>query len=332
MTMRRLLMLLTIVVVLVPAPVAGGQPTESADSGVPPTACDGPPDEVGSDPLTSITPAAGLPSGLELVVLADQPTEDWPLRVSGLILTLRHLELDPGAASESRRAEGPLLFYVETGSVGISINSQMAYFEAGASVLVQRSQRYVLRNASEAPASMLRVQIVPPGEETEVGYGEPVEVRREDRESPPGPPFIDSRLLLTGEIPAIEGRTHLILGCVSWSDPTAAPVDIAHPGPVGYLVLRGQMLVGETGSRAAGECVVFQAGQPHRLRAGEPPPVVLVVATMPDGSQLWKAETIEEDSDASTNRLGFACGEQADATVGFGSADASDNESPRAQA
>ena len=255
-----------------------------------------------------------------MVVLADQQTEDWPLRASGLILTLRHLDLDPGAASESRRAEGPLLFYVETGSVGISINSQMAYFEAGASVLVQRSQRYVLRNASEAPASLLRVQVVPPGEETEVSYGEPVDVRREDRESPPGPPFIDSRLLLTGEIPAIEGRTHLILGCVSWSDPAADPGDVAHPGPVGYLVLRGQMLVGETGSRGAGECVVFQAQVPHRLRAGEPPPVVLVVAAMPDGAQLWGAPAIGAGSQAAATRLKFACGEQVDANVERGSA------------
>jgi hypothetical protein len=326
--MRPLLMLLATVVVLLPVPVAGVQPTESSGSSVIPTACDEMAGESGSEALATsvVTPAAGLPSGLTLVVLTDQPTEHWPLRASGLILTLRHLDLDPGAASASRRADGPLLFYVETGSVGISINSLMTYYEAGAGVLVQRGQRYVLRNASEAPASMLRVEVVAPGEETEVAIGDPVDVHKVDRESPPGPPFIASRLLLTGEIPAIEGKTHLILGCLSWTDPAADPGDITHPGPVGYLVVRGQMLVGETASRVAGECVGFQARRPHRLRAGNPPPVVLVVTAMPDGSQLWTAENIGEGSEASTNRLRFACGEQEDANFENGSTTAVGND------
>ena len=321
--MRPFLLLLAIVVVLLPAPVAGVQTTESSGNIDTPTACGGTTGESGSDAsrTTLMTPAAGLPSGLEVAILADQPTEDWPPRASGLILTLRHLTLDPGSASESRRAEGPLLFYVETGNVGISINGVMDYFSAGTGVLVQRNQRYVLRNASQAPASMLRVQVVPPGEETEVGgYGGSVDVRQEDRESPPGPPYIDSRLLLTGEIPAIQGRTHLLLGCLSWSDPAADPAEIAHPGPVGYLVVRGQMLVGKTSSRMAGECAGFQAREPHRLRAGSPPPVVLVVTVMPDGSRLWTTENVGEGSDASTNRLKFDCGEQEDANVETGSA------------
>jgi hypothetical protein len=329
--MNTLLRFLTIVVVLLSAPLAGAQSTDSSDSRVTSTACNEPAGESGrGTPPISIAPAAGPPSGLTFAVLADQSIEQWPLRASGLILTLRHLTLDSGVVSESRRAAGPLVFYVEMGTVGISINSQMEYFEAGASVLVQDSQRYVLRNASSAAASVLRVEVVPPGEETEVAFGDPVEVR-EDQAAAPGPPFIASRLLLTGEIPAIEGKTHLILGCLSWTDPAADPGEIAHSGPVGYLVLRGQMLVGETGIRVAGECVVFQAEEAHRLRAGEPPPVVLVVAAMPDEAQLWGAQPVGVASGASTDRLKFECGEHEDTNVETRSTGTSDNGRRRAQ-
>ena len=314
--MRTLLIVLSIFALVVPTPVVLAQPAEPSSVVVVPRACASGPGEPADDASrdSDSSPAVGLPAGLSFVTLGDLTVEEWPPRASGLILTLRHLVLDPEVASESRRAAGPIVFYVAEGSVGISINSQLSFFEPGAAVLVQAGQRYVLRNASMSPARVLRIQVVPPGEETQVAFGEPVQVHEVDLASPPGPPHIDSHLLMTAEIPAIEGRTHLTLGCLTWDEPSADSGDLVSLGPVGYVVLQGQMLVGEVGSRNPGDCVMFQAHVPHRLRSGESSPTVLVVAAMPDGAALWNTAAGSDSLQPASNRLRFACGEQDDAT------------------
>jgi mannose-6-phosphate isomerase-like protein (cupin superfamily) len=315
--MRAVLILLTVVAFLpLGLSAAAGQTAESGRGDIAPTACDTAAAGRAPDPSSPLlaTSADGLPAELGVVALADQLTEQWPRAGRGLILTLRRVILDPDVASEPRISEGPLLFFVESGQIGISISSRMAPYESGAAVLVQSGQRYALRNLSPAPASVLRVQIVRPGDETSVAWGDPVQVSVEEHASTPGPPFIATLLLLRGEIPPIAGRTHLILGCLSWSDPAADSGAIVHPGPVGFVVVRGQLLVGEAGRRDAGDCVVFQAGEPHRFRAGSSPPVVLFAGAIPDGAS-WSSAAAEEGSRATNTLLGVECGAYVDATA-----------------
>jgi quercetin dioxygenase-like cupin family protein len=286
---------------------AGAQPAPTAL----PAACDlaASGAESGQAPTTESTLAAGLPAGIALAVLAEQPSERWPGFVRGLVLTVRHLTLAPGADSTQRRTSGPLLFYVETGTVGISINSRLQPYEQGAAALVETNQYYLLRNDTAAPATVLRLALVPPGEETTVGRrpGEIAVIR--GVEEPAGPEPIDSRLLLSADVPVLAGRTRLFLACLSWTDPAADPGEAAHPGPVGLVVLHGQLLVGETGDLGEGGCVLFQPQAPHRLRAGDPPPVVLVVGAVPEGAQLWSSPTAGAEPGPSTVRFTVRCGE-----------------------
>ena len=278
------------------------------------SACQSAPEVNGSeqllDPESALT--VDMPPGLALAVLADTATDQWPPFARGLVMTVRHLTLDPGVTAASRQTQGPLLFYIETGSVALSINGQPQTFDRGETVLIERGQNYQIRNDDAAnPATVLRLQIVPPGKETQVARGDLADVRDDEQEFIPGPPFILSRLLLTAEMPALEGLTHLILGCLTWSDEAPDNGETSHPGPVGLLVLEGQLLVGDSGSLAAGQCVVFQPRTPHRLRAGSPSPVILVVGAVPDGVPFWGSPA-EDGGAQSGGRLEFNCDQQAE--------------------
>ena len=294
-------------------PSAGGVLAQDAE-GISLPACQPAAEGNGSDPLLASESAltVEMPPGLALAVLADTATDQWPPFARGLLMTVRHLTLDPGVTAASRQTQGPLLFYIETGSVGLSINGQPQTFDRGESVLIERGQNYQIRNDDPVnPARVLRLQIVPPGKETQVARGDLADVRDDEEEFIPGPPFIQSRLLLTAEMPALEGLTHLILGCLTWSDQAADTGETSHPGPVGLLVLEGQLLVGDSGSLAAGQCVVFQPQVLHRLRAGSLSPVILVVGAVPDGVPFWGSSD-EEVGAQSGGRLEFNCDQQAE--------------------
>jgi quercetin dioxygenase-like cupin family protein len=267
--------------------------------------------------LPAATPSAGLPPGLSLVVLTDQSPTSWPRYARGLVMTVRQLTLDPGVVSEMRITPGPLLYYVERGTVGISINSRLAYYEPGSAVLVELGQHYLLKNDDNEPVRLVRVQLTPPETETTVARSDPAAAHGVERAAIPGPPFLASRLLLTTPAPAMKERTHLFLACLSWADPAAEARDIAHPGPVALVVIAGELLVGETGTLTASDCVVFQAGDVHRLRAGDPAPVVLMVGAVPAGSELWHGGSAVgsfRSSVGSTPR----CGEETAAGVAAG--------------
>ena len=269
-------------------------------------ACEGPA-ATGGEPVLAPESALAdeLPPGLALAVLADEATEEWPPFARGLVMTVRYLTLDPGVASAMRQSQGPILFYVASGAVGVSINGQPRVVEQGASFLVERSKNYQLRNEdATTPASVLRVQVVPPGGETKVARGDIATAVDDEQAFAPGPPFIASRLLLSVDVPAVDGPTHLVLGCLSWADVSADPGEVVHAGPVALLVLEGELLVGDAGSLAAGQCTVFDGTVAHRLRAGSPAPRVLMIGILPDGAPLWAEPG---DGDPTPGRLAFSC-------------------------
>ena len=307
----RLAIVMMLLPVLLPAsPAAARQGEDQAGSPLSAAACDSTPSEsgVGDQQRAAATPS-GLPPGLSLLVLSDQSPLSWPRYARGLVMTVRHLTLDPGVASEVRTTPGPLLFYVAGGTVSLSINSRMQAYEAGSAVLVELGQRYLLRNDLDAPVRLVRVQLTPPATETTVSVGEPAEVHGVEREASLGPPFLANRLLVSAEAPAMQEGTHLVLACLRWVDAAAEARDVAHPGPVALFVLEGQLRVGETGTREAGDCVVFQSQVVHDLRAGDPAPVVLLVGALPAGAELWNPASAAGRA-RSTGRLSFHCGEE----------------------
>ena len=263
-----------------------------------------------SSPAIESALSAELPAGLSLRMLADMATDQWPPFASGLVMTVRYLTLDPGVRAAPRQTQGPLLFFIETGSVEFSINGRPQVFDQGSSVLIERGQNYQLRNDDPVgPATLLRLQIVPPGKETQVSRGDIADVRDGEQAFSPGPPFIRSRLLLTADLPVVEGRTHLILGCLTWADLAADTGDASHPGSIGLLVLDGQLLVGESGSVAAGQCIVYQPQVPHRLRAGTTPPVILMAGAVADGLPFWGDPSPDVGAQPG-GRMSFNCDEQ----------------------
>ena len=251
----------------------------------------------------------GAPAGLALTVLADQATEQWPTFADSLVLTVRRLHLIPAAVTEIRRTQGPLLFYVESGSVGLSVNGRMETHSPGVAALVETGQHYLLRNDSTESATILRLALVPPDEETTVGRGEIAQVIDGGNEIAASPGAIGSRLLLRADVPAMSGQAHLFLACLSWIDPAADFGSTSHPGPVGYLVLDGQLLVGDAGVLNAGDCTLFPAESPRRLRAGDPPPTLLMFGAVPDAHPLWIPVDAGSNSSTAGEPSEFECGD-----------------------
>jgi quercetin dioxygenase-like cupin family protein len=258
--------------------------------------------------LADSTLPAGMPSGLIFSVLADRPADEWPEFAGSLVLTVRHLTLDPGAVTDIRRTQGPLLFYVESGEVGISVNGQLEPHGTGASRLVETGQNYLLRNESAEPASLLRLALVPPEEETTVGRGDIAQVIDGSNEIIANAEPIASRLLLSADVAAFDAPMRLFLACLAWSDPTADPGEGSRPGPVGFLVLDGQLLIGESGALEAGSCTLFPPDAPRRLRAGDPAPSVLVFGAVPEGASFWTPAGEASEPEAAPERLTFECG------------------------
>jgi quercetin dioxygenase-like cupin family protein len=308
--MRAILILVAIVMTVIAAALGAGSlqaRAQSADGAVPATCSPGE-SQAGSGTVAS-TLGEGLPSGLTLTVLADQATEQWPAFADSLVLTIRRLDLAAGAVTEIRRTEGPLLFHVESGTVGLSVNGRLQPQPPGVATLVQTGQHYLLRNEAPEPATILRLALVPPDEETTVGRGEIAQVIDAGDEIATSPGTIESQLLLRADVPTMSGPTRLFLACLSWRDPGVDPGATSHPGPVGYLVLDGQLLVGEAGTLNAGACTLFAPQSPRRLRAGDPPPTLLMFGAVPGDQPLWIPADAASDPGSAGEPTQFECGE-----------------------
>jgi quercetin dioxygenase-like cupin family protein len=255
--------------------------------------CERPESDAQRQPLAADSPLPdGLPAGLTLDVLADRSTERWPEFARGLVLTVRQLTLAPGAFSDMRRTEGPLLFYVESGPVAISINGRTEDYEAGSAVLVETGQNYLLRSDAPTPAILLRLALVPPEEETTVSNrGGVAQVRLEGNDVVAESASIQSLLLVSADITVPKGAAHLFLACLTWDDPASDPGSGSYPGPVGFQVLAGKLLVGEGEVLDTGQSTVFPPRTPRRLRAGDPPPILLMFGAIPTDAPLWTPAT-----------------------------------------
>ena len=249
----------------------------------------------------------GLPPGLQLTLLAEQTTDQMPPYTDGLVLTLRQITLAPDAATKVRLTNGPLLFYVASGEIVLSIGGQLQTQAPGSAEFVDTGQRYALQNDRDTPAILWRVALVPSGLETTVGWGDIAQVIDGGEEIAASAETITSRLLVSTNVPALSGSGRFFLACLTWGDPAADTGDSAYRGPVGLLVLDGLLLIGDSGTLEAGSCVAFPAQSPRRLRAGDPPPTVLMFGALPADGPLMLPVTATAGASATPERIEFAC-------------------------
>ena len=307
-----ILVLIVMAAIIVPAGGSGRHALAQSTANVSATTCELAGSQAGAiDQSVAGSPLGeGVPAGMALAVLADRPAEQWPAFADNLVMTIRRLNLAPGAVTEIRRTQGPLLFYVESGNVGLSINGRMQPQAPGAATLVETGQHYLLRNDPNESASILRLALVPPDEETTVNRGGIAQVIDAGQEIAMSPGAVESQMLLRADVSAVSGATRLFFACLTWTDASADPGEASHPGPVGFLVLDGQLLVGETGALGAGDCTFFSPQAPRRLRAGDPSPTVLMFGVLPGGERLWNPAG-GTDPASPADRSMFECGIQA---------------------
>ena len=223
-------------------------------------------------------------SGIAVSALAHHSTVQLP-EGTDFVLSLDRLTLTPGTEMKSRRIAGPTLFLVEEGTVAV-IDSGHARqpagrpgFEPGESVLVDQNRLVKLQNNGNEPGSVLLLGLLPPEGQFPIGaFGAPAHIWipfPEEREQ------LTHRQMLSGEISGLaREETLLFAACLHWTDSASEMTPMNYPGPVGFLVLRGQAVVNETEHIGAGSCWLSPGFTPLRIRAGEPAPDILLFGAL----------------------------------------------------
>jgi quercetin dioxygenase-like cupin family protein len=200
-------------------------------------------------------------------------------------LQLTRLALAPGAGSDTFTAAGPILFYAVEGTTTVYVRGQPTSVGPGASALVQLGQLYALANGGAMPATLLRLAVAP-RDASDVPVGNVIHETPIPRTPVSGPPT--SAQLVRGDLVEVPpAPSSLFLACLRWE---AAEADLGyrrHPGPVGLRVEQGALLVDEGVTLPEAGCALFQRDGPHRLRAGDPLPVLLLFGAVPEGQDLW---------------------------------------------
>jgi hypothetical protein len=252
----------------------------------------------GSDGAVTTSPnpelTTGLPPGLAFRLLASQPVAALPRQ--HLVLVLKQVTLQPSASSAPLRTKGALLYAVESGTVDVAINGTPQTYPQGSTVYVAPDQYYGLLNPYAEPAELIRVSIEPSGEETEVGVGDPPSLTDEHLDVDlAAPERIATRSLLRGDAGRLQpGAALLFVGCLIWEDPGTDSGTLRQPASVGLLVLDGRLRLGESDEMESGRCLMFRPHSAHRLRAGDPAPVLLIFGVIPEGQALWMISGPEE--------------------------------------
>jgi quercetin dioxygenase-like cupin family protein len=310
---------------------AAGQEIDPSSIGDVLLACEAARATGGSDqePVLGSSVTTGVPSGLSLTMLAEIPAAKWPKYSSGLVLTAHQVTLEPQASMAMSRRKGPRLLYVEAGTIAVSINSQAQPHGVGSGVLVETDQNYLIRNETAENAAVVSLEVDPSIANENVGYGDIAQLQPDNPPAALGPPaepllpgdegeptrelpvIISHRLLTAAILPQTE-RAPLFLACLSWSDPAFDTGELFHPGPVGLLVLQGELRVGDSARLGVGECVVFQPHERYRLRASDPSPVVLMAGIAPAETPFWNDAAAQAPGQLS-RPLSWSCGQEEDA-------------------
>jgi hypothetical protein len=270
------------------------------------------PDTCGSGSVTLAAvapPGSGQPAGFSLSPLAEKETDSLP--TAPVRLFLSRIRLAPGSVAETRAADGPILYYVETGTASISINGEPTSYGPRQAAMVPMDELYALVNPSGSePVSLLRLAVAPANVDSvpvadflvppSAGI---VAISSSGNPSPSQP---TSALLFRADLNALPQQPfRLLLACAAWTatpDPTAT---MSFSGPVGVRIVSGVLLLGE--DRKIGEtgCTLFEPGQPFEAGAGNPAPSGILFGLVPAGTGLWQPTGSGSSASSVTN---VSCG------------------------
>ena len=119
------------------------------------TGCSRGDDECKADPLK----LCNLPDGVEIQVYAFGITESLPPRTESLLL--ERVSFDPGSFEPLQRANGPILLYVESGTLSIIDELNLSVEISGGGVqFFEDGAHFEIRNNSDRAATLLRLRLL----------------------------------------------------------------------------------------------------------------------------------------------------------------------------
>jgi hypothetical protein len=248
----------------------------------------------GSSTLTAaISPAPGQPDGISLSLLADGAADHLPPPPARLFLS--RISLGPGTSVDTQAAAGPILYYVEAGTVAIIIAGDPVTYGPSQAVLVPMDELYALVNPSGTdPASLLRLAVTPTSVESVpvADFLIPPSVDVSTISTAPNAPPSQSTstLLFRADLTVLPSSPfRLLLACAVWTAPPDPATSASFSGPVGFRLVSGTLLLAE--DRQIGEtgCTVFEPGQTLTVGPGDQPPSGVLFGLLPAGQDLWQA-------------------------------------------
>lgn len=214
---------------------------------------------------------ANVPTGIAVTALARQQAEQLPQGIE-FTLSLDRLTLAAKKATKQRITDGPTLFLVEDGTVAVIDNGRPMQPTGhlgsmpGESVLVEQDHFVWLENDGQDPASILVLGLLPPEGLLPIGpFGQPASIWIP---FPGEEEQLTHRQMLSGAVGALaREETLLFAACLHWNDLVSEVAPMQYPGPVGFLVLRGQVEVNESERVGSGGCWLSPSFTSLRLRA-----------------------------------------------------------------
>jgi hypothetical protein len=229
---------------------------------------------------STILPAvpAELPAGIEVTALAACPALELP-EGTEFNLAIERVTLNADVESKTRRTAGPVLYWVEVGTVDVFRNGRNQTLVPGESLLVERNTLVKLRNESGESAQVLLVGLLPPKGQLPITAASDAPYTwnplPEEHEL-----IAHEELLVSGAGIVAREETLLFAACLNWTDAAAEMAERSYPGPVGVWVLRGQAVVNGSEQLSEGGNVLTGAYSPLRVQAGEQVPAVLMFGAL----------------------------------------------------
>jgi hypothetical protein len=248
---------------------------------------------------------AAMPNGIKITAIAigtAQPSAGETV----LELRLDEIALSGNAQTKTTRMPGPTLFWIQESTVELRDNGHARHAPGeselgpGTSILVEANHLVQLRNFTKEPVRVLVLTEQPvtsghfPG--GPVNMWAPMDAAGE----------VSARNLARAEIGDLpDSEPVLFIACLSWTGSRADVGPAHYAGPVGLLVLRGEVLVNEVERLGPGACWISLGLEPFRLqsRTGSAD-IVLFGALTTTGDD---AAAIEDSVSSSFNTPSLAC-------------------------
>ncbi|MFT4040730.1 MAG: hypothetical protein QM692_21295 [Thermomicrobiales bacterium] len=253
-------------------------------------------------PWSSLT--AGTPEGSQLALLAAGEAQKMPGTVG--TVQLSRLQIPADYKTDSLRATGPILFYVESGSILVFINGEEHQVAAGNSALVDEFKEYAVEQAGNEPAVVLRLGVMPENSSVqEIAIFQPL-ADTEDATRPAVAMEVEY-LVLGQSIDLPQAPATLLVGCLNVSAAAGQENDVVHRGVVGFYVQEGAMRVYAIGELPTSGCTIVAPGAAHMLNTSGDA-TALLFAVLPAGVPIWAEGITPREDDEWRARYQLDCG------------------------